>query len=184
MLLIKSIHQAAIVSQRQFKTYTKLLSRQSVINPFVEPPYLEALRPKVGYYNLVNLTIRGYDFALLEKYQSYVHKTLKRLDFKVTKSWASPYQELQLESLAHASSVVESVTRVKVYERNLQMKNALVTHLSLLIDILTMTTPKGVTFSLEEHNPSFDDKIYFKDSILEGLYAELEELKNTTLIGE
>lgn len=148
-----------------------------------EPQYLEKLKPKVGFYELLNLQLKGYDYAVLEKYQSYLHKTMTRLQFEVTSAWSAPCQELQLEVLGDKSTAVESTCKIKVYERNIQMKNALVTKLPLLIDIINMTTPPGVSFSIDRHTPADEDKLYFKDSILEKLREELQELRDTPLIG-
>lgn len=148
-----------------------------------EPAYLADLKPKVGFYDLLNLQLKGYDFVVLEKYQSYLHRTMNKMDFKVIKAWSVPHQELQLENLADRSSAVENTYTIKIYERNIQMKEALVTKLPLLIDIIHMTSPPGVSFSIHRHTSADEDKIYFKDSVLENFKVELQELEDTPLIG-
>lgn len=148
-----------------------------------EPPYLEGLKPKVGYYELLNLQLKGYDFVVLEKYQSYLHKTMKKMEFNVVKTWSVPHQELEIENLVHRTSAIENSYRIKIYERNLQMKDALVTKLPILIDIINMTTPPGISFNINRHSSADEDRIYFRDSVLEKLQEELQELKDTPLIG-
>ena len=68
-----------------------------------EPKYLDELRPKVGHYELLDLQLRGYDFVVLEKYQSYLHRTMTRLEFQVTDAWSVPCQELDLSTTSTAS---------------------------------------------------------------------------------
>lgn len=148
-----------------------------------EPAYLEELKPKVGYYDLINVNLQGYDYVVLEKYQSYLHKTMKKLDMNVTRAWAAPHQELQLEILGKETSAIETAYKIKIYKRTLQTKNALVTKLPILIDIMSSTSPPGVFFNLDRHSDADDDQLYFKDSVLEKAKEELEELRNTPLIG-
>lgn len=148
-----------------------------------EPQYLDDLKPKVGYYELLNLQLKGYDFAVLEKYQSYLHKTMTRLEFEVTDAWSAPCSELDLSILGDRSTAVESNYKIKIYERNIQMKNALVTKLPILIDIINMTSPPGVSFNIDRHTKDAEERLYFKDSVLEKLKEELQEYKDTPLIG-
>lgn len=161
---------------------TRTITHDTVPN-LHEPAYLEDMKPKVGYYDLLNLQIKGYDFVVLEKYQGYLHKTMKRMDFNVVKAWSAPHQELQLENLGDKTTAIETIYKIKIYERNIQMKDALVTKLPLLIDIINITSPPGVSFSIHRHTLADEDRLYFRDSVLEKLKEELEELKDTPLIG-
>ena len=148
-----------------------------------EPEYLAELKPKVGYYKLLNLQLRGYDFVVLEKYQAYLNKTMVKLRFEVTKAWSSPHQEIQWDILGDTTNAIESSYKIKIYERNIQMKNALVTKLPILVDIINLTSPPGVSFSIDRHTEADEDRIHFRDSALEKLRNELQELKDTPLIG-
>ena len=148
-----------------------------------EPEYLEELKPKEGYYDLINVQLNGYDFVVLEKYQSYLHKTMRKLKFEVTNAWATPCKELHLDILSDRSTAIESSYKIKIYERNIQAKSALVTKLSILIDIIHSTSPPGVTISIDRHSQADEDRLYFRDSVLENLKNELAELKDTPLIG-
>lgn len=148
-----------------------------------EPAYIDEMKPKVGYYGLLNVRIKGHDYAILEKYQSYVHKTMRKLDLKVVKSWSCPHKELEVESLAHQTSAVVSNLKLNLYERTLQIKEAQVTKLTILIDVLNMTLPPGVSFGIQLHTQEQEDQLYFRDSRLEKLKEELAELQDTPLIG-
>lgn len=148
-----------------------------------EPEYLEEMKPKVGYYDLLNLKLKGYDYVILEKYQSYLHKTMKKMNFKVVDAWSIPHQDFQLDALGDKSNYVEASNKIKIYGRNIQIKEALVTKLPILIDIINMTSPPGVSFSIDRHSKADEDSLYIRDSVLEQLKEELQELKDTPLIG-
>lgn len=147
-----------------------------------EPAYLEDLKPKVGYYELLDLQLKGYDFVVLEKYQSYVHKTMQKMKFNVTKTWSAPHEELQIDTLLDFSTGIRDSCKIKIYERNIQTKDALVTRLPVLIDVIIMTSPPGVSFNIRAADPN-NNAIYFRDSVLDKLKNDLQELKDTPLIG-
>jgi len=150
-----------------------------------EPSYLQDLKPRVGYYELLNLQLKGYDYTVLQKYQGYLHKTMaKKLDINVTQSWPIQHQELKVDNLEPRSSAIEKSFKLNIYERNIQMKDLLVTRLSILIELIHSTLPPGVTFSIDHHKQEDEDRRYFRDSVLENLKKELQELKDTPLIGE
>lgn len=44
---------------------------------------LQALKPKYPLYPQLNVQIRGYDFPILECYQSWIHKVAEAMDFDV-----------------------------------------------------------------------------------------------------
>lgn len=173
---------------RAFSTSTirpqssKLGKLKQPYNPIEGPPEIND-GVKIDHYDLLDLQLKGYDFAVLEKYQSYLHRTMKKMDIHVTNGWSAPHQELQVETLRDLTTAVDNAYKLKIYERNLQMKDALVTKLSLLIDIIHMTSPPGVSFSIHRHSSSDDDRLYFRDSVLEKLKQDLQELKDTPLIG-
>lgn len=175
--------QALRTFVRRLSTTRRCLDNQVAVPDLHEPAYLADLKPKVGYYELLNLQLKGYDFVVLEKYQSYLHKMMKRMDIEVVKAWSAPHQELQMQLLADKSTSVEQQYKLKIYERNLQIKDALVTKLPILIDIINITSPPGVSFNIDRHTEADDNRLCFKDSVLENLKKELEELKDTPLIG-
>lgn len=170
-------------NQRLFNLQQVRSYRSEIVPDLHEPAYLADLKPKVGFYELLDLQIKGYDFVVLEKYQSYLHKTMTKMSFNVVNAWSVPYQELQFEILGDKTQGVETSYKIKIYERNLQIKNALVTKLPILIDIINITSPPGVSFSIQRHNSDSDDRLYFRNSALEKLKEELQELKDTPLIG-
>lgn len=166
---------------RYFSKFGRL--SQKKVPELHEPAYLADLKPKVGYYDLLNLQLKGYDYVVLEKYQSYVHKTMRKMNFNVVDAWSMPHQDLELETLVDKSTAIEHLYRIKIYERNIQIKDALVTKLPLLIDIINITSPPGVSFNIVRHTEEEENRRYFRDSVLENLKNELQELKDTPVIG-
>lgn len=135
------------------------------------------------FRGLVDLQLKAFDYAILEKYQSYLHKTMRKMDFQVIRTWSTPYQELELEALIDKSAAIDSSTKIKIYERNIQVKDPQLHRLPLLIDIVHLTSPSGVSFNVIKHTAQEEDRIHFRDSVLESLKEELQELKDTPLIG-
>lgn len=48
-----------------------------------EPDYLETMKPLIPEYDPITLQMKGYDFPVLERYQSYIHSVAECLDITV-----------------------------------------------------------------------------------------------------
>lgn len=48
-----------------------------------DPPYLDSLKPPIPIYEELTVQIKGYDFAVLENFQSCIHKIAMILDINV-----------------------------------------------------------------------------------------------------
>lgn len=49
-----------------------------------EPEYLDMLKPDVPEYEEVNVQMKGYDFAILESFQKFVHNIANNMDIEVS----------------------------------------------------------------------------------------------------
>lgn len=49
-----------------------------------EPEYLDMLKPDIPEYEQVNVQMKGYDFAILESFQKFVHMTAENLDIEIS----------------------------------------------------------------------------------------------------
>lgn len=49
-----------------------------------EPDYLDMLQPDVPEYEEVNVQMKGYDFAVLESFQTFVHNIAENMDIDVS----------------------------------------------------------------------------------------------------
>lgn len=84
----------------------------------------------------------GYDFAVLESFQRFLHRTADSLDLDVSEwyvsmqiitifhkfvieiyhfSWATPAKQLHVTKLKMKSTTVEGEYDLKIYERNVQV---------------------------------------------------------------
>jgi len=48
-----------------------------------EPDYLDMLRPDIPEYEEINVQMKGYDFAVLESFQKFVHNIAENMDIEV-----------------------------------------------------------------------------------------------------
>lgn len=49
-----------------------------------EPEYLDMLKPNVPEYEKINVQMKGYDFAILESFQKFVHSIANNMDIEVS----------------------------------------------------------------------------------------------------
>lgn len=49
-----------------------------------EPEYLDHLKPDIPEYEEINVQIKGYDFAVLESFQKFVHVTAENMSIEVS----------------------------------------------------------------------------------------------------
>lgn len=63
-------------------TCSPIISRQ--YSSVYEPEYLDCLKPDIPEYEEVNVQIKGYDFAVLESFQKFVHVTAENMSIEVS----------------------------------------------------------------------------------------------------
>lgn len=49
-----------------------------------EPEYLDLLKPDIPEYEQVNVQMKGYDFAVLESFQKFIHMTAENLNIEIS----------------------------------------------------------------------------------------------------
>lgn len=49
-----------------------------------EPDYLDMLQPEIPEYEELNVQMKGYDFAVLESFQKFVHTVAENMDLEVS----------------------------------------------------------------------------------------------------
>lgn len=142
-----------------------------------EPPYLVHLKPPLPIYNLMNLQVRGYDFAILERFAKFVHHVALELGLDVADTWVTPKQSLRVSVLKPNTNIAQDHHNVSLYERNVQIANLPATSVSLLIDVIEASLPAGVKLSLHSHELDHEEIRYIPDLELKELHQELEEIK-------
>ncbi|XP_014218419.1 39S ribosomal protein L48, mitochondrial [Copidosoma floridanum] len=138
-----------------------------------EPPYLEALKPKYPLYPLLNVQIRGYDYAILENFQSWVHKIAEAMDFDVEECYAFPHKEYKIIRYKPKSTVVEVEYTLKLYQRNIKMSNVTSVGLPIFIRICEAGLPEGTLFDIFEHTEEHENARYIPDKRLLDMQEEL-----------
>jgi len=63
-----------------------------------EPDYLDTEGSTIPTYPPLNIQMKGYNFDLLEEYQSWVHRMAENMGVDVSLAWATPAQSLDLTS--------------------------------------------------------------------------------------
>ncbi|KAI2805991.1 hypothetical protein RDWZM_009375 [Blomia tropicalis] len=142
-----------------------------------EPEYLDYLRPQIPYYKLINIQIKGYDYAVLENYGSYLHRLSNKLGLKVSKFWCMPNTTKKIETLLPESSVVESTYELNLYERNIQIENISGRLMSLFVEVVHRSLPVGVYLSIHKHDERQHElSRYIEDHQLIEFKSELKML--------
>ena len=147
------------------------------IKEYHEPKYLEALRPKVPYYEYYNIQIKGYDFATVESFAKLVNRLCKDVGLSLNNYWAVPSVVLKYETYADESSHIENTEEIKIHTRTVQVKNMTTTQLAILVDAVNQGKPAGVIVSFMEHQKGHEDVRYIPDLKLAALEKELGEAK-------
>lgn len=93
-------------------------------NLFLSPAILtilQTMKPKIPLYDILNIQMRGYDYAILESYQKLVHRIATNMDINVDDAWATPAQHLQIVTYKPNTEIVDSKYSLKNYERTVQV---------------------------------------------------------------
>lgn len=80
--LCMGCHKMFLSSNKLRKPIVTSSRSYSFLDQF-DPPYLKDLTPEIPEYDAVNIQIKGYDFAVLENYQSLIHRIAKTMDIEV-----------------------------------------------------------------------------------------------------
>ncbi|XP_025196466.1 uncharacterized protein LOC112595453 isoform X3 [Melanaphis sacchari] len=141
-----------------------------------EPDYLDMLKPDIPECEKVNIQIKGYDFAILESFQKFVHTIAENMDLDVSDGWALPPQTILAKRFVPNSESIETQYTLNVYERNLQIVDVPYTKLSLLIEVIEDSMPAGVKASIHRHTDDHETLRYIPDNELKTLKEQLEEM--------
>ncbi|EDO64559.1 39S ribosomal protein L48, mitochondrial [Anopheles arabiensis] len=145
-------------------------------NRMYEPDYLELLKPKYPLYETLNVTIKGYDYPLLESYQRFIHNVADSMDLEIADGYAQPPQKLNVQKFKPNSSVIDSEYKLTVYERTVQVEKVQAPLYPLLLRTLQAALPEGVTLKVTEHTWEQEEARYVPDRDLKELKQQLDEM--------
>ena len=67
--------------------------------------------------------MKGYNFEVLESFQSFVHNMAENIGIDVSEAWATPASTFDAYTYAEESTVVKDTYTLALYERNIQIGN-------------------------------------------------------------
>jgi len=142
-----------------------------------EPDYLDAAGLIPTVHNRLNIQVKGYDFDVLESYQSYIHNLAENIGIDVGDAWATPCTSFAAHTYAPQSTKVSSSFSMNLYERNVQIVDVQTTDLPVLIDALRKTLPEGVSLSVHEHQEEHYEARYIPDPLINEVRDELNVIE-------
>ncbi|XP_030384617.1 39S ribosomal protein L48, mitochondrial [Scaptodrosophila lebanonensis] len=172
-MIRKVIPTVQIILKAQRPLSSIRLSSSSIY----EPDYLDSLKPKYPQFESLNVQIKGYDYPILESYQSFLHSVAEYLDIDVLDCYALPPQQTQVQRLRPNSAVVEAEYKLTTYERSLQLNNVEAPVYPQFLRIAEAALPEGVKLTVQQHTDDCEERRYVPDRDLLDLKAELERMQ-------
>ncbi|CAG9785703.1 unnamed protein product [Diatraea saccharalis] len=170
-----------LLKQNQLKSATRTLpsitfQQQRHKNDLYEPDYLISMEPDEPVYDCLNLQLKGYDFPVLEAYQSQIHRYAEIMGIQVEECWATPAKQLKIQRFKPGSTVVDAEYLLDVYERNVQVTDVPAWALGTLLRVARACLPQGCTLNVHEHQPEHEEMRYVPDNQLKELEQQLQDM--------
>ncbi|KAB0799976.1 hypothetical protein PPYR_07856 [Photinus pyralis] len=153
-----------------------LKNRRLYSTDLYEPNYLQHFKPKIPAYDIINVQIHGHDYCILESYQKWLHNMMKNMNLDVENGWATPAQQLKINTFKPNTEIVNSQFDLQVYERTLQINMITSLQLATLLRVLDSSAPAGVTVNVSKHEQYHEDVRYVPDLELASLKDQLDTL--------
>lgn len=138
-----------------------------------EPDYLDAAGAKIPTYPPLNIQIKGYNFDVLESFQSYIHNLAENMGVDVEDAWATPACSYKMATFHHGGTRVKTEFQLHLYERNVQVVNLRSVDAPILLDTIRTALPEGVQLSFHEHTQEHYEQRYIPDPFIDSLRQEL-----------
>ncbi|XP_003397059.1 39S ribosomal protein L48, mitochondrial isoform X1 [Bombus terrestris] len=163
---------------KQVTTYCRrpLFNETVRLYGIYEPPYLKQKEYEIPICPDLNIQIRGYNYPVLENYQSFVHKIAKVFNFTIDQSFPMPHREYKIKRYKKGGTIVDAVYDLKIYERDIQISDMSSIKLPILIRILEATLPEGVSLHVDKYDPLLEKKRLIPNRDLIDIKKELDEL--------
>jgi len=140
-----------------------------------EPDYLDSSVPPIPTYPPINIQMKGYNFDVLESYQSYVHNLAENMGVDVEVAWITPAKSYKIATYHEGSTRIKSEIGLHQYERNVQVVNLRSVDAAILFDTLRAALPEGVQLSLHHHTQEHYEERFIPDPFINSVRAELAE---------
>ncbi|KAI6197549.1 39S ribosomal protein L48, mitochondrial [Aphelenchoides besseyi] len=158
------------------RSFASLREKAKKINPkeLYEPMVKD--RQEYPEYDFVNIRLQSYDYAPLEKFQSFVHRTANRFGFEVVDSYAVPAQTEMVVLYKPVSTIVDTDFELKLFDRWVRLKNVPAIRLPLFSTLLRTHAPVGTQITIKEHGKADEDYRYVTNLALKEKQEELKSL--------
>lgn len=176
LFAVKSICQKPVIPTSQISPFC---STASVRKTF-EPDYLDTEGAVIPIYPPLNVQVKGYDFHLLESFQSFVHNVAENMGVDVDHAWATPSKTYDVSTFHEGGIRVRDVNHLSKYERNVQLVGLRSIDAPILFDIMRTCLPEGVELSVHPHLQEHYEHRWIPDPFIDGIRQELlsdDELK-------
>jgi len=140
-----------------------------------EPDYLDSAIPPIPTYPLVNIQLKGYNFDVLESFQSYVHGVAENMGIDVAEAWATPAKSHKVSTYFEGGTRVKNEVTLNTFERNVQVSNLRSVDAPILVDIIRTTLPEGVHLSIHQHEQEHYEERFIPDPFIDSIRAELAQ---------
>jgi len=138
-----------------------------------EPDYLDSAVPPVPTYPPINIQIKGYNYDVLEAFQSYVHNLAENMGVDVQGAWITPPKTQRINLFVEGGTRIKNEFTLNTYERNVQVSNLRSVDAPILIDTVRAALPEGVHLSFHEHMQEHFEERYIPDPFINSLRSEL-----------
>lgn len=167
---VKSLCQKQqVISNSQIGNFC---STASVRKTF-EPDYLDSEGGVIPTYPTLNVQVKGYDFDILESFQSFVHNVAENMGVDVESAWATPAKTYDVSIFHEGGTRVRDVNNLSHYERNIQMVGLRSIDAPILFDIMRSCLPEGVEMSVHHHLLEHFEDRWIPDPFIDGIRKEL-----------
>jgi len=140
-----------------------------------EPDYLDSSVPEIPTYPPINIQMKGYNFDILESYQSYVHNLAENMGIDVEEAWVTPAKSLKISTFHEGGTRVKSDFPLNLYERNVQVVNLRSVDAAILFDTIRAALPEGVQLALHQHTQEHYEARFIPDPFINSIRSELAE---------
>lgn len=123
-------------------------------------------------HEVLNVISYGYDCTSVEHYAQYVHNLAKNMSLKIFDSYALPSKTTLVHAIQAAG--LKEKDKIKDYkltthQRVLQIQDLPSKKASLLLDLLQVNLPEGVSLRIEPHTQEHYKERFIRKEIPESL---------------
>lgn len=143
---------------------------------FYDPPYLNK-EPPFPNYELLNISIKGYDYSVLDTYYKYIERLCLSLKVEVVEAYAMPCRTFKIKTYQPFSATMDKEFKLNNYHRIVRISNLKSTFAPILFEAIQLNLPEGVQMNVSVPAEEEDEFRYVPDIELNELKQKLSESK-------